>query len=182
MHSDASRNRWPVTRVGRIVLTSALVSIGVLTMTPALALVDPAALGSYGVVDPAPPTLSLLQHRGVLQLALGAAIVWAAFDARVRVAILLGATLTKSAGVLLTVTRPEVYAVASGNVGLWFDLVCLVVLPTVAVLTLARGGIEEPSSPPPTGAAGVLQVHRTALVDHRSGPSGDAGGTVDPRS
>lgn len=115
-----------------------LVPIGMLTMTPVMSLVDPSSLASYGVVDPPLPTLSLLQHRGVLQFALGAAIVWAAFDTRVRPAILLGATVTKGAGVLLTVARPEVYAVASGNVGLWFDLVCLVVLPTIAVLMLLR--------------------------------------------
>lgn len=138
MDTVASRNHGRATRTGRTVLTAVLVSIGVLTMTPALALVDPSTLASYGVVDQSLPTLTLLQHRGVLQLALGAAIVWAAFDARVRPAILLGATVTKGAAVLLTVTRPEVYAVASGNIGLWFDLVCLVVLPTVAVLTLAR--------------------------------------------
>ncbi|WP_157973828.1 hypothetical protein [Desertihabitans aurantiacus] len=108
-------------------------------MTPALALVSPAQLAGYGVTAPDAVVLTLLQHRGMLQFALGAAIVWAGFDRRVRVPILLGATITKGTGVLLTLIRPEVLAASAGNVGLWFDLVCLVVLPAVAVTTLARG-------------------------------------------
>jgi hypothetical protein len=109
-------------------------AIGVLTMTPALALVSPAQLAGYGVTAPDIVVTTLLQHRGALQLALGAAIVWAGFDARVRLPIVLAATFTKGVGVLLTVTRPEVLAASSGNVGLWFDMVCLVVLPVIAVL------------------------------------------------
>lgn len=116
----------------RIVLTV----IGVFTMTPALALINPAQLTGYGVADPDLVVLSLLQHRGALQLALGAAIVWAAFNQRVRGPVLLAATFTKGVGVLLIVTRPEVFARAPGNIGLWFDLVCLLVLPVVVIRTI----------------------------------------------
>lgn len=110
---------------------------GLLTMTPALALIDPGQLAAYGIESPDAVTTTLLQHRGVLQLALGAAIIWAAFDRGVRVPILLAATFTKGVGVFLTVARPEVYAASSGNVGLWFDMVCLVVLPAIVIGTLA---------------------------------------------
>jgi hypothetical protein len=126
----SSRYTWLV----RIVLGV----IGIFTMTPALALVSPAQLAGYGVVDPDLVVTTLLQHRGALQLALGAAIIWAGFDRHVRVPILLAATFTKGVGVLLTVTRPEVFAASSGNVGLWFDIVCLIVLPVIAIVTLRR--------------------------------------------
>jgi hypothetical protein len=121
------RSPWPL----RITLSS----IGVLTATPAIALVWPGQLAGYGVTSPDLVVTTLLQHRGALQLALGAAIVWAGFDSRVRLPIVLAATFTKGVGVLLTVTRPEVFAASSGSVGLWFDMVCLVVLPVIAVLT-----------------------------------------------
>jgi hypothetical protein len=128
--APADRSPWPL----RIVLGV----IGLFTMTPALALVSPGQLAGYGVTAPDAVVLTLLQHRGMLQLALGAAIVWAALDRRVRVPILLAATITKGTGVLLTVTRPEVLSASSGNVGLWFDIVCLVVLPVIVVATLVR--------------------------------------------
>lgn len=121
------RSRWPV----RITLSV----IGALTMTPAIALVWPGQLAGYGVTSPDLVVTTLLQHRGALQLALGAAIVWAAFDSWVRLPIVLAATFTKGVGVLLTVTRPEVFTASSGSVGLWFDMVCLVVLPVIAVVT-----------------------------------------------
>jgi hypothetical protein len=128
--STSTRSSWPL----RITLGV----IGVLTMTPALALVSPGQLAGYGVTSPDVVVTTLLQHRGALQLALGAAIVWAGFDRRVRVPIVLAATFTKGVGVLLTVTRPAVFTASSGNVGLWFDMVCLVVLPVIVVATLRR--------------------------------------------
>lgn len=129
------RRTWPL----RIVVGG----IGLLTMTPALALVSPAQLAGYGVVSPDAVVVTLLQHRGALQLALGAAIIWAGFDRRVRVPILLAATFTKGVGVLLTVTRPDVFAASSGNVGLWFDIVCLIVLPAMVIDTLRRHRREQ---------------------------------------
>ncbi|TWF75078.1 hypothetical protein FHX44_11962 [Pseudonocardia hierapolitana] len=110
--------------------------IGLLTMTPALALVSPGQLASYGVESPDALVTTLLQHRAALQLALGAALVWAGVDPHVRVPILLAATFTKGVGVVLTLSRPEVFAASSGNIGLWFDIGCLVVLPAVAVYTV----------------------------------------------
>ncbi len=126
----STRSSWPL----RITLGA----IGLLTMTPALALVSPGQLAGYGVASPDLVVTTLLQHRGALQLALGAAIVWAGFDRQVRVPILLAAIFTKGVGVLLTVTRPTVFTASSGNVGLWFDMVCLVVLPVIVVVTLRR--------------------------------------------
>lgn len=125
-----TRTSWSV----RITLTI----VGILTMTPALVLVNPSQLEGYGVDSPDLIVLTLLQHRGVLQLALGAAIVWAAFDRRVRAPILLGATVTKGTGVVLTMTRPDVFATAPGSIGLWFDVVCLALLPAIAIATLRR--------------------------------------------
>jgi hypothetical protein len=116
--------------------------IGLLTMTPALALVSPGQLATYGVESPDVVVTTLLQHRGALQLALGAALVWAGVDHHVRVPVLLAATFTKGVGVVLTLTRPEALAASSGNIGLWFDIGCLVVLPAVAaytVVSLRRG-------------------------------------------
>jgi hypothetical protein len=52
------------------------------------------------------------------------------------VPILLAATFTKGVGVVLTLTRPEVFAASSGNIGLWFDIGCIVVLPAIAVYTV----------------------------------------------
>lgn len=122
------RSPWPL----RITLGV----IGVFTMTPALALVSPAQLAGYGVTAPDAVVTTLLQHRGALQLALGAAIVWAGFDKHVRVPILVTATITKGVGVGMTLSRPEVFSASSGNVGLWFDIICLVVLPAIVVNTL----------------------------------------------
>lgn len=113
-----------------------LIGVGVMTATPVLSLMNPEQLAGYGVESPDLVVTTLLQHRGVLQLALGAAIVWAAFDRRVRVPVLLAATVTKGAGVLLILTRPEVFAAAPGNIGLWFDLVCLILLPVIAIATI----------------------------------------------
>lgn len=69
--------------------------MGVLTATPVLSVVDSGQLASYGVRTPDPVVTAVLQHRGVLQLALGTAIAWAALDRRIRVPILFAATATK---------------------------------------------------------------------------------------
>ncbi|MGW2092140.1 hypothetical protein [Promicromonospora sukumoe] len=106
---------------------TALVAMGVLTAFPVLSLVNPAQLESYGVVDPDPIVLTLLQHRGVFQLLLGAALVWAAFRPGVRVPVALAAIVSKGVALGLTVSRPDVLAEASTTV-LVFDPVCLVLL------------------------------------------------------
>lgn len=111
---------------------SALIFMGVFTAMPVISLINPAQLASYGVEDPDRVVLTLLQHRGVLQAVLGASLVYAAFKPDIRVAVALGAILTKSAALLLTIFRPDVLAVASG-VFLVFDPICLVLLSAILV-------------------------------------------------
>lgn len=106
-----------------------------LTATPVLSVVDSGQLASYGVRTPDPVVTAVLQHRGVLQLALGTAIAWAGIDRRVRVPILFAATATKGGSVLLTPIRPEVRAAAPRTIGTWFDRVCLGLLPLIAIAT-----------------------------------------------
>lgn len=116
------------------IIRTALVSMGVLTAFPVLALVDPTQLESYGVSDPDPIVLTLLQHRGVFQLLLGAALVWAAFRPGVRVPVAVGAITSKGAALALTASRPEVLA-ESSPVAMVFDPVCLVLLTALLVDT-----------------------------------------------
>jgi hypothetical protein len=111
---------------------ASLVIMGVLTMTPALVLVDPGQLASYGVTDPDLIELTLLQHRGVYQLLLGAGLVVAAFRADLRVPVSVAAIVAKGGFLLLTVTRPEVLAVSS-PVTMVFDPVCVVLLTAYLV-------------------------------------------------
>lgn len=109
---------------------SALVFMGIFTAIPVISLINPSQLASYGVEDPDRIVLTLLQHRGVLQLVLGASLLYAAFKPDIRVAVALGAILTKSAALLLTASRSDVLAVASG-VFLVFDPICLVLLGAI---------------------------------------------------
>lgn len=115
-----------------IAIRSAFVLMGVLTATPVLALINPAQLESYGVLNPGAVELSLLQHRGLLQFALGASLVYAAFRPDVRVAVALAAIVTKGGFLLLTFTRPEVLAKAS-MVAMVFDPLCIVLLTAILV-------------------------------------------------
>ncbi|MFE1593427.1 hypothetical protein [Nocardia sp. NPDC058705] len=90
---------------------TALVVLGVITMTPVLALVSPAALEYYGLTQLSPMETALLRHRGVMQAVLGAALVWAAFVPAVQVPVAVAAIATKTANLVLTlsdpVTRPD---------------------------------------------------------------------------
>ncbi|TDD30501.1 hypothetical protein E1218_01505 [Kribbella turkmenica] len=52
-------------RVGGVATRVALVVMGAFTAVPVLALFQPEQLESYGIVDPEPMVLTLLQHRGV---------------------------------------------------------------------------------------------------------------------
>lgn len=115
-----------------IAVRSALIFMGVFTAMPVLALVNPGQLASYGVIDPDPIVLTLLQHRGVLQLALGASLVYAAFKPNIRVAVALAAIVTKGGALLLTASRPEVLAEAS-QVMLVFDPLCILLLGAILV-------------------------------------------------
>ncbi|MBF6214423.1 hypothetical protein IU433_27785 [Nocardia puris] len=113
-----------------------LVTTGVVTATPALALLDPYALEwTYGVTNPDAMTLALLQHRGMLQFVLGAALVWAAWFRPARPAAALGAVATKT--VFLALILPN--AAIRGDLALFsviFDLFCVVVLTAIAVRQL----------------------------------------------
>lgn len=125
-------------------LRTLLLVTGVVTATPALALVNAYALEwTYGVTDPEPMTLALLQHRGMLQLLLGAALVWAAFFRSGRLAAAVAAVLGKSTFLLLILPDPAIRSdLALFSVA--FDLFCVVALSVVAVrelraLRTARG-------------------------------------------
>ncbi|RWI50263.1 MAG: hypothetical protein EOR16_30720 [Mesorhizobium sp.] len=122
-----------------IAIRSALIFMGVFTTTPALAVINPAQLESYGVIDPNSIVLTLLQHRGLLQFALGASLVYAAFKPDIRVAAALAAIFTKGGGLLITYSRPEVFAEAS-QVAMVFDPLCIVLLAAILVdIALQRG-------------------------------------------
>jgi hypothetical protein len=115
----------------------ALIAMGLFTAVPVLALIDPGQLASYGVTEPEPMELTLLQHRGVFQLLAGTALVWAAFRQDVRVPVALAVIVSKGSALLLTVTRPEAQALANPAIQL-FDLACVVILAWLVVSTLVR--------------------------------------------
>lgn len=108
----------------RPVLTVAFAVVGAVTALPVLALVDADVLRwTYAVRDPDPMTLALLQHRGVLQLALGAGLVWAALFPPARIAVVLAALVTKSSFLAL-VLRPGLRADVA-PFSIVFDAVCI---------------------------------------------------------
>jgi hypothetical protein len=55
-------------RARESIIRSALILMGVFTAVPVHSLVEPGQLEAYGVADPDPIVLTLLQHRGVFQL------------------------------------------------------------------------------------------------------------------
>lgn len=133
----------PLTRK-EIAIRSALIVMGVLTATPALSLVNPAQLESYGVVNPNSIVLTLLQHRGLLQFALGASLVYAAVKPDIRVAAAIASIFTKGGGLLITYSRPEVFAEAS-EVAMVFDPLCIVLLTAILVdIALQRWRTDAP--------------------------------------
>jgi hypothetical protein len=115
-----------------------LIILGLVTTTPVLALAWPGTLElAYGLERPEDPmALALLQHRGVLQLALGAALVWSAFRPAVRVPVAVTAICTKSVFLLLLATLPGT-AWRGAASGVVFDLVAIALLAAM-VLTRAR--------------------------------------------
>jgi hypothetical protein len=115
-----------------IAIRAALIFMGALTTTPMLAIINPAQVESYGVYEPGQIVLTLLQHRGLLQLALGAALVLSAFKPDMRVAAAIAAIVTKGGGLLLTISRPEVLA-ESSTVAMIFDPICIVLLSAILV-------------------------------------------------
>ncbi|MEU8287074.1 hypothetical protein AB0C01_22340 [Micromonospora sp. NPDC048905] len=110
--------------------------VGVITATPALALLWPQLLtSSYGLTHPDPMTTALLQHRGLLQAALGAAIIWGAFHLPARVPAAATAIVTKSAFLALTVVDGGMRA-DMNLISLVFDPIAIVILAVVIVLQL----------------------------------------------
>ena len=57
--------------------------------------------------------VALLQHRGVLQLALGAGLVWAGFQPSVRIGMASAAVATKSAFLSLLLPDPDLILIAA---------------------------------------------------------------------
>jgi hypothetical protein len=119
------------------ILRAVLIAMGVFTAVPALVLVDPGQLASYGLSDPEPMVLTLLQHRGVYQLLAGAALIWAALRPEVRLPVAIGVIVSKSSALLLTVTRPEAQAMANPGIQL-FDTACVIVLAGIVVGEVLR--------------------------------------------
>jgi hypothetical protein len=125
-------------RAAELTTRIGLVVMGVFTALPVLALVQPDQLASsYGVTDPDPMVLTLLQHRGMLQLLAGAALVWASVRPAVRVPIALGVVAAKSTALALTMIRPDAQAQASTVIQA-FDLACIIAL-LVIVAASYRG-------------------------------------------
>lgn len=121
--------------VTELLTRAVLVGMGAFTAVPVLSVLQPAQLEStYGIVDPEPMVLTLLQHRGVFQLLAGLALVWAAFRVDVRAPIALAVILAKSSALALTVTRPDAQAQASTGIQI-FDAACIAVLAVIAALS-----------------------------------------------
>jgi hypothetical protein len=125
-------------RAGELATRISLVVMGVFTALPVLALVQPGQLeSSYGVTDPDPMVLTLLQHRGMLQLLAGAALVWAAVRPAVRIPIAIGVVVAKTTALGLTMIRPEAQAEASAVIQ-GFDVVCILALLAILVASYSR--------------------------------------------
>ncbi|MFG1710360.1 hypothetical protein ACFLIM_45050 [Nonomuraea sp. M3C6] len=131
---------------GETALRVALTLIGTITTLPVVALVNVGILDwNYGVSDPAPMTQALLQHRGMLQLLLGAAIVWAAFHPPVRLAAALAAVVGKTTFLALILPNAAIRGDLS-PLSIWFDLTCIVVLGLLAARLVTRR--REPEASP----------------------------------
>jgi hypothetical protein len=115
-----------------------LLLMGAVTATPALALIDVYTLEwTYGLTDTDPMATALLQHRGMLQLALGAAIAWSAFAAGVRVPVALAAIATK--GVFLALILPDAALRADlAAFSVYFDSTCIVLLAALIAVEIRR--------------------------------------------
>lgn len=123
----------------------ALILMGAITATPALALIDTYALEvTYQVTGAGPMEVALLQHRGMLQLVLGAALVWAAFFPPARIAASAAAITTKATFLALILPDPEL----RGDLALFstvFDLTCIVVLTGLIAHRLAGRRRQAPA-------------------------------------
>lgn len=121
-----------------------LVALGLGTASPAIALVAPGILGSsYGVDGPGPAVLALLQHHGVLQAVLGAALIWSAFRPLARVPVAVAAIVAKGAFLALTVPDAALRETLSATTAA-FDSVAIVLLTLIAVRQAVGGGRGGP--------------------------------------
>jgi hypothetical protein len=123
-----------------IAVRALLATLGIVTATPMLAVGWQGALElGYGIgAQPDPMVAALLQHRGMLQGALGASLIWAAFRPAVRVPVTITAIATKTSFLALMFSLPgsSWRDAASGVV---FDMVTITIL-TVITVQRARGG------------------------------------------
>ncbi len=123
-------------RTAELATRIALVAMGVFTALPVLALIRPDQLeSSYGVTDPDPMVLSLLQHRGMFQFLAGAALIWAAARPGVRVPVAAGVVVAKATALALTATRAEAQAQASTLIQV-IDVACVIALLAIIVGTV----------------------------------------------
>ncbi|GLZ07236.1 hypothetical protein Acsp03_47020 [Actinomadura sp. NBRC 104412] len=127
-----------------------LVILGVVTATPAMVLVRPETLSTYAGLDvPSDPmVLALLQHRGILQAALGAALVWAAFHPSLRIPAAVTAIATKSTFLFLMATLPGPSRLGDVT-GVPIDIAAIAILLIIATRTY-----RQSHSPTPTATAG----------------------------
>ncbi|MEU4555199.1 hypothetical protein EV382_2698 [Micromonospora violae] len=115
-----------------------LIAVGAITATPAIALLSPGLLeSSYGLTNPDRMTIALLQHRGVLQAALGAAIIWGAFYLPARVPAAATAIVTKTTFLALTAVDAGMRA-EMNVISLVFDPIAIVILGLVIGLQVRR--------------------------------------------
>lgn len=134
-----------------VLVRVALVGMGLFTAVPVLAVFQPAQLeSSYGVADLEPMVLALLQHRGVFQLLAGAAMVWAAFRADVRVPVAVAVIVAKTSALALTALRPEAQAQANTGIQL-FDVACIAILALIAVRSRRPAPVTPDTMTPSAG-------------------------------
>jgi hypothetical protein len=111
----------------------ALALVGLVTMFPAIAAVVPGQLvGLYGIAPPTDPTAILLRHRQVLLGLLGAALLYAAADPRLRSPVIAAALVSKLAFIGLALGAP----VSTGEI----TRVALVDVVAVLLLVVAAVG------------------------------------------
>lgn len=122
-----------------LVLRITLVIAGLITTTPALAVISTSAIDYYGVETNEPMVTALLQHRGVLQLALGAALIWAAVRPDVLVPVAVTAIVTKGSALALVLLNPDTRPLQPAFSTV-FDVACIVLLSFLIVRATRRTG------------------------------------------
>lgn len=115
-----------------------LAVLGILTAFPVLSLFNPADLQTrYGLNELDAVAQTLLRHRGILQLLLGASLVWAAFSPGVRLPVILAVVLSKMSFILLVQSTPEAQNSLTAGIQR-FDLTSTVLLLLALVAHFVR--------------------------------------------